>query len=245
MKKIMIAIVICISIITLSSCIEAESSDIKQGGKQITDNISFKSGNLLTSFDKRLNEEYDAYVTVRRLHTNGKDSNIIRNYELEYNYSKNSDNNYIHNVYNPNINKYDNNTLSNIEVVIDNNSKFYFAADDDIKETHNIFKLDTFTGEYVSRFTNDTDIIKEQQFSVYQTVLCYDTLHKMVSRLKNSNLVCNKYDYNMNYGYEYYVTDDGRMEYELKLDDNGWTYKETDNLTKITYEYIIIFMDKG
>ena len=67
----------------------------------------------------------------------------------------------------------------------------------------------------------------------------------MVSRLKNSNLVCNKYDYNMNYGYEYYVTDDGRMEYELKLDDNGWNYKETDNLTKITYEYIIIFMDKG
>lgn len=113
-----------------------------------------------------------------------------------------------------------------------------------IDETNNIFKLDTMVGEYAAHYVS-TDKLKDLQFAVYQSALCYDDLRGKVKKLKETGIPCTNYEYNTNIEFEYYKSDDDRYEYKLSLFDAGWNYSEVDNLTGIKYVYLIRFDNKG
>lgn len=234
---------IAVVVILLISCSGCRGKLYEKKNDVVFDNMSFSSGNILNSFDRRLNNYYTAYVIAERTHLDGRNSDIIPEYKLGYKYTRCEEFDFIHDMYNYKIRKNENIVLENIEIVI-KDDRFYFSTDKGIDETNNIFKLDTLVGEYASHYVS-TSYLKDLQFAVYQSALCYDTLRGKVKKLKEADIPCTNSEYSTNAGFEYYKSDDDRYEYKLSLSDTGWHYSEVDNLTGIKYVYLIRFDNKG
>lgn len=234
---------ILVVLILLISCTGCTGKLYEKTSDVAFDNMKFSSENMLNSFNKRLNTNYTAYVISERTFLDGRNSVIIPNYKIGYKYTHSDEFDFIHEIYNYDLRRNENKVLGNIEVVKQDN-KFYFSTDKGIDETNNIFKLDTMVGEYAAHYVS-TDNLKDLQFAVYQSALCYDDLRGRVKKLKEAGIPCINSEYDINAGFEYYKSDDDRYEYKLSLSDTGWHYSEVDNLTGIKYVYLIRFDNKG